>query len=535
MYRVLLVDDEAVVREGIRDHIDWAGLGFEMIGDCENGSEAMEAVEKLQPDVVLTDICMPFVDGLELTRCIMDKFPRIKVVILTGYDEFEYAQRAVKLKAYDFVLKPVTARELCTILEKVKADLDEEAYKREDISRLKRQLRESLPLLKERFLNRMITGQLREGKLEDKLAYLNIAFTGSRVILFIVDVDDSDELRRCHPGTEDELLLYAIFNISEEIVANHGAGIVFQAYSEKTVGILSGEEGEALRERAVAICEEIRQAVEKYLLFTVSIGVGNQCTDLKNVKLSYKGAASALDYRFLLGKNRVISIEDLEGNIQTCSPYNKEWEKKLVSGIKTGTVQEIDVIIGNIVKNLRRSYISMDHCYIHIQQVILSTMDALNELGITEPELLGKEESPLTAIYRLRTLDELEVWLRKFCKKASYFISNQRDYYSRLQALKAVEYIKEHFMEESISLLSVCKYLSMSTSYFSTIFKNFMGETFIEYLTRIRMEKAMELLKGSDMKTYEIAFRVGYGDPHYFSLAFKKAAGMTPTEYRERK
>lgn len=534
MYRILVVDDEAVVREGMRDNMNWGELGFEFVGDCENGSEAMEAIDKLQPDVVLTDINMPFVDGLELTRYVVEKYPRIKVVILTGYDEFGYAQQAVKLKAYDYILKPITARELRKVLEKLRGDLEEEARKMEDMSRLKMQLRESLPLLKERFLNRLVTGQLREGSFEEKLQYFDIDFKGSCFLALLVDADDDRDFRRYHPGTEDELLLFAIYNISDEIVGNYGRGIVFQNNHEKTVVILQGESRESLLECAARVSEDIREAVEKYLIFTVTVGVGTVCSSLKDLKDSYGGALSALDYRFLLGKNRVITIGDIEGNMHGSSPYNKEWEKKLISGIKTGTVQEIDVIIGNIIKSLRESHILMDRCYIHIQQVIISTLDALNELGVSEAEMQGNDNSPLTDIYRHKTLEEVEVWLRKFCKKASYLLSNKRDSFSRQQALKAVEYITGNYMNESLSLQDVCRSLSMSTSYFSTVFKNFTGETFVEYLTKVRVEKARELLKGSDLKTYEIAHRVGYGDPHYFSLSFKKATGMTPTEYRER-
>jgi two-component system response regulator YesN len=174
MNKIMIADDEANVREGIRDNLNWGELGFEVVGDFENGREVIEAASHLQPDVVLPDINMPFVDGLEVSRYLFNHFPHTKIIILTGYDEFDYAQQALKLKVHDYILKPNTADELRQILTRLKTELDEEAQRTEDLSKLKMRLRESLPLVRERFLNQLTSGSMREGELEDKLAYLNL-------------------------------------------------------------------------------------------------------------------------------------------------------------------------------------------------------------------------------------------------------------------------------------------------------------------------------------------------------------------------
>lgn len=534
MYRVLVVDDEAVVREGMRDNIDWNSLGFELVGDCENGSEAMEAVDRLQPDVVLTDICMPFVDGLELTKYISGKYPHIKVIILTGYDEFEYAQQAVKLKAYDFLLKPVTANELRKILEKVEKDLDEESKKREDLDRLRMQLKESLPLLKERFLNRLVSGYLREGELEEKLKYFHIGLSGKNFLVMVVDIDDYGEFGVYHPGTDDELLLYAVFNISEELTARENSGLVFQNRNEKTIIVLSGDDPESLNDTALRLSEDIRQSVEKYLKFTVTIGIGIVSQRLNEADESYKSAISALDYRFILGKNRVINITDMERNTVNRYAYKDHWEKKLSYAVKVGTYKEIEESVENIINELKSSFMPVDRCYIHIQQIIASIANTINELGMDEREVFDNNINPFTEVYNYKTLDTMGGWLKGLGKKAADYIAHKRSDFAKLQVMKAEEYIRENYNDGNISLNAVCKHLFISTSYFSQIFKNHTGETFIEYLTRVRVEKARELLIGTGLKTYEISERVGYSDPHYFSLIFKKATSLTPTEYREK-
>ncbi|EXX84966.1 hypothetical protein BG52_09485, partial [Paenibacillus darwinianus] len=171
MYRIVLVDDEAGVRESIRRRIAWNEHGFECMADCEHGFDALEAAERYAPDVVLTDINMPFMDGLELTRRLSGLYPNTKVIILTGFDDFEYAQQAVKLKVNDFILKPVTARELTAVLDKIRAELDDEKSRREDMELLRRQLHESMPVLRERFLERMVSTDVSAREMKERIAY----------------------------------------------------------------------------------------------------------------------------------------------------------------------------------------------------------------------------------------------------------------------------------------------------------------------------------------------------------------------------
>ncbi|NHN32361.1 response regulator [Paenibacillus agricola] len=534
MYTIVIADDEANVREGIRDHINWHELGFEVVGDFENGREVIDAMEQLQPDVVLTDINMPFVDGLEVASFLFNHYPRTKVIILTGYDEFDYAQQALKLKVHDYILKPNTADEIRQILIRLKTEMDEEARRTEDLTKLKGRLKESLPLVRERFLNQLISGNVREGELKDKLAYLELSIEGLHILVAVIDVDDHGELEKYYPETESALLYFAVYNISEELIAKHNGGIVFQNNNEKTIVILSGSEVEALYESAINILEQINAAVKSFLKFTVSIGVGDVCTGLNNIHLSHKRATSALDYRFLLGKNRVISINDIEGNAKAHMPYNKVWESKLVTGIKSGTLEETELVIGHIIQNLKESYLPLDRCYIRIQQVMISIIDALDELDIREDAIDRLESNPLTEIYDLKTLNEVEAWLVAYCRKVSLMISEKRDHFGRVQMMKAEAYIQAHYADELISLGSVCKYLTMSKSYFSLLFKTYNSETFISFLTKLRIEKAKEMLKQTNLKSYEIAERVGYADPQYFSVIFKKTTGMTTTEYRNK-
>ncbi|GIP25000.1 DNA-binding response regulator [Paenibacillus sp. J23TS9] len=530
MYKVFIVDDEAVVRDGLKRTINWQEHGFELIGDYANGREALEMMEHTVPDVIISDISMPFMDGLELASAVSRKYPYVKMIILTGFDEFEYAQQAIRLKVSDFILKPITAHEMRDLLHKVKREMDEVAQQHEDLSRLYHQLKQSLPLLKERFLERLVVNGLRTSEIDERFQYFGLAPLSPLQLVMVADIDDfGTRTIRTDTGHDTEILRYAAFNVLEEIAIRENL-LLFRTREERLVLVFSGEtEESALYEQAYHIAEEARFYIDKFLKFTVSIGVGQACRSAEELPLSYRSALSALDYRFLLGKNRVLSILDFEGKPAFENHSRRDWDRQLASVVKTGSVQEVHQLIHEFVADLKESMVPLDSCLLHIQKVILSLMNTTQELGLE-----GSRQIHLTDVYKYKTLDEIEVWLEETVSSVMTSIADNRNHYTLTQIRKAVEYIETHYAEEKMSLQDLCRHVLMSTSYFSLVFKQHTGETFVEYLTRIRMEKAKEMLQHTTMKFYEIAGKVGYGDPNYFSILFKKHAGMTPREYRDR-
>lgn len=531
MYKIIIVDDEPIVREGIRDRIQWADHGFECVGVSENGKEALDAVARLRPDVVLTDIYMPFMDGLELSRCIAEKYPRTKIIILTGYDDFEYAQQAVKLQVTDFILKPVTSAELREILDKLKVEMDEERGNQEHLNQLKQQLNESLPLLKERFLERLASSTLNEWEITSKMAYFDIPLSGP---LFLAIATDMDELRPEEQGTDNELYAFAVYNIIQEIMSNEPASAVFRYKGNKVITILSGTGEKGIYVRAQELAEAIRASIKRYLSFTVTVGVGTICHELKDIRHSCRASVAALEYRLLIGSDQVVSISDLENRSSKPLYDGTETEHVLISAIKTGTPEDVDKSIGRLIGELKHASISIEQCYIRVLRTMLAVLQALLEIGCSEKELFGKETRLLTELYSFRSLDEIEYWLKEMCGKAIKGVVETRKDISRNQMSEAVQFIHHNYDDTELSVKSVCSRIFMSASYFSSLFKAHTGKTFVEYVTSIRMEKAKELLKHSSLKTYEIAMKTGYQDAQYFSVLFKKYTGDTPTDYRQK-
>lgn len=535
MYKAIIVDDEAVVRIGLRNTIAWQEHGFELVGDYANGREAWEAVELHKPELVISDISMPFMDGLELTGLIAAQYPYIKTIILTGFDEFEYAQQAIRLKVSDFILKPITAREIRQLLDRVKGEMDEERKHREDIGRLRSQLTQSLPLLKERFLERLVAVGLGRAETEERFAAFGLKPLAPLLLAMVIDIDDFGDRELLSYEHDAEFLRFAAFDIAKETLEKHDV-LVFRTREERIAAIVSGEEDESLLyERAFSMAEEVRHHIDVYLKFTVTVGIGRASASAELLPESYKSALSALDYRFLHGKNRVLGIMDLEGGRpHAATPQTRlEWDKKLASAVRTGSVLEAIMLIEDGIAEMKATFTTIEPCYLQLQKVVLTLLNAFQDLDLPDPETSLAWQMKLIDVYRFKTLDEVEAWLKEVVRTVVSAIEGSRNRLTAEQVRQAVAYIEANYGNDRLSLQDLCRHVLMSTSYFSLVFKQHTGETFVEYLTGVRVGKAKELLRGTSLKLYEIAERVGYKDPNYFSMLFKKHAGLTPKDYRD--
>ncbi|WP_372661980.1 response regulator [Cohnella sp.] len=534
MYKVIIVDDEAVVRLGLKNTINWNEHGFELIGDYANGRDAWEAIEKAAPELIISDISMPFMDGLELAGLVSAQFPYIKMIILTGYDEFEYAQQAIRLKVADFILKPITAKEIRKLLDRIRAEMDEETRRREDLGRLKSQLNQSLPLLKERFLERLVAVGLGKAEIEERFNYFELPPRSPLYLVMVLDIDDFGDREFDSYEHDVEFLRFAAFDIFKETLEREEV-MLLRTREERLVAIIGGPDNESLLyERVFSLAEEVRYHIEKYLKFTVTIGIGRTCAFPEQLPHAYKTALSVLDYRFLLGKNRVLSILDMEGKHSTSFPPKLDWDRKLASAVKTGSIKEANELIENGVAELKSSRAPIEACFLQLQKVVLSLMNSIQELVVHDIEDSFDRQMRLMDVYQFKTLDEVEIWLKEVVRSVISMIADNRSHLTNMQIYRAVEYIDTNYANDKMSLQDLCRHVLMSTSYFSLVFKQHTGETFVEYLTGVRMKKAKELLHSTTLKFYEIAEKVGYKDPNYFSILFKKHTGITPKDYRDK-
>ncbi|RCX23375.1 two-component system response regulator YesN [Fontibacillus phaseoli] len=546
MYKLILADDEEDVREGLLQLIDWETLGMVVADSAENGKEALEMVEKHLPDIVVTDIQMPFMSGLQLSEWIRESYPDTKIIILTGYEEFEYAQKAIRLGIDEYVLKPFSAGELTAVIGKVKGKIDDERSERENVQLLSEHYRKNLPVLQSLFLSSLVSRRLPKQEIRDKSRQYELELEGEGYMVSVLRIDplgasNGDGVLTVQAGyspslketNDTQLQLFAVFNIVDELIKRTSRDQVFIHHDDVVLlSIFDSTDNERMTGRIFDLLEEVRISVERYLKLTVTIGAGSAIPDLGDVFSSYLEAQRALDYRLILGSNKVIWINDVESRQVVPLVFDEVKEKELIRCLKVGSDLELQELLDEQFSGLLDSRISYQDFQVYLLMMLTAVIKASQDVHADMDKLFGDGSAFLGQLSKLSQASEAKSWFTGICHKLKYSIASERQSSYNKLVEEAKEYIQIHFGEPDISINKVCKQLHISTGYFSNIFKKETKMTFVNYLMGVRMESAQHLLRTTDLKAFEIAERVGFGDPNYFSFCFRKKFGISPKEYR---
>lgn len=534
VYKLLLVDDELNIQENVWRAIHWEQWGFEVVGRANHGAEGLELAEKLRPDVVLTDIRMPYIDGLEMARRIAQQMPYTKFIILSGFDEFEYAKQAIHLSVLDYVLKPITSQELLKVLSRAREQLDQQMAERRDIQKLRRHFRTSLPLLIDQMLSALITGRLGAQEAMEKAKRYELDLTARGYQVAVAKLDASDQSRQVIErefSGEMELVEFSALNLSREVLGEQGIAFLHNS-SVVLLLLLRGDAPQQGADTLLPQLETIRLNFAKYLGIPMTIGVGRRCRSLGQVHASYEQALDALDNRAILGGDRVIFIEDMEPARHNQALLGPEESHELIRLLKTGTAQELENFIDDRFAVLVQQGVAQKDYRIYIVSMLTAILRAANDLNIDVE--LSSAQCRLLLQAEEGSARQVREQLRELAIGIQSAINRDRSDSSRTLVSQAVEYIGLHYDDSTLNVEALCQRLHISTAYFSTIFKKEMKQTVGNYLTQVRMEAAHDLLIGTTLKSTEIADRTGYTDPNYFSYCFKKRYGISPTEYRRR-
>ncbi len=537
LYRIIVVDDEQIIRDGLQQHVDWEGQGYQLVATCEDGAQALALLEQEPVDVIISDISMPFLDGLELSELVRSRFPQTRIILLTGHDRIEYAQEAVKQQVARFLLKPITPSEIRDVLASTRNDLDQERRELRNRALLERQLAESMPLLRERVLNRILGGQLSRSEIDSALELSGLCMPGRVMAVVLADSDEPPDRERS--STDVELDLLAVQNLVRHVEGDPDARLVFRDTEGRVVCIIGADSPREASQEALHFAERMAARVETMQRTSVTIGIGRAVSGVGGIVQSYREAVFALRYRFMVGSGRIIEYNDASGGIQpnedgSESPsvwHPTRFEHDIVMSLGSGRVEDSIERIRVMIQDLRERELHPDQCRLTLMRLVGRVVDTALDLSI-EPGLVFGDSSPLDALAGLKTLQQIEEWLVGVFERWHAVLGNRRQERSLRKAAEAQEYIRQHFADPDITVERVCSAIGVGSSYFSSILKQHVGKTFIEYLTSLRIERAKELLRASDQLTYEIASAVGYRDPHYFSNSFKRYSGVTPREYR---
>ena len=520
LYRVLLVDDEEDIREGISRKMDWLGLGFSLVGEAANGQDALELAESLRPDVILTDIKMPFMDGLELCRILTDRLPAARFVVFSGFDAFEYAKQAIQMNVVEYILKPINADELSAVLRRLKDQLDRERAERRNVELLRSRYTENLPVLRELFYANLLDGHIEPGTERERAARLDIDLQGEEWAVGLAYIGSD---RR------DALSTLSVQKLLEESLTADRCRLTL--YNDWVAVIVSLTESFTIYD-LIRVLDRVCTLAASYLGLTLTVGVGAPCKELSGMARSAAEARTALEYRSMVGRGQVIYIGDLEPDGGQVLTFEEADERTLTAAVRLGSEQEVRDAAAALAGKIREANPSAGQYNLFLMELVTHLMKMTRRSGVGVEEVFGTGFSLPIQDSALPSLEELEDWCAERYLRLRTLIRRRQTDSAGQTVETAKEYIRQHYAESDLSVEKLCAYLHLSSTYFSTLFKRETGTSFTAYVTTVRMEAAAEAICGTEEKTYLIAQRCGYEDPNYFSYVFKRHFGVTPTKYR---
>ena len=540
MLKTFLAEDEIVVRENIKKMVPWEQYGFELVGEASDGEMALPLIKKLKPDLLITDIKMPFMDGLTLCKVVKKEFPDIKIVILSGYDDFNYAKEAIGIGVEDYLLKPITKNAFLERLCEIRSRYEHEKSQREYYEQFHREMQEYEQNSSRDFFEGLISGNMDMGEMyerADKLG-LDIVAEAYNILIFTLE---SENAAAGQSETYSEWEARALEKI-EGLFADHSYAMLFRN-NVFSYGVLVKEQkdnpGKNTRDCVESIREILSDAPAGQPWF---IAAGELVERLSNMKHSYNTAAQTYARRYLYD-GHILYYRDLKEEELTKDDgrYLKKVDinamdpaiiqKFLGSGLKEETGNFVRDYFHAIGKEPMTSMVFRSYVILNVRFSVLSF---LNRMGYCASAL---EESDTEDALEQggASMEAAMAYAEKMLQKAIEIRDENSGNKNRDILENSIEYIKTHYMDENMSLNAVAQVANISANHFSALFSQNIGQTFIEYLTGIRMEHAKELLRCTGKRASEIALEVGYKDSHYFSYLFKKTQGMTPSDYRKAK
>ena len=543
MLKIFLAEDEVVVRETIKRMIPWEELGFELVGEAADGEMALPLLIRQQPDLLITDIKMPFMDGLTLARLAKKEIPGLKVVILSGYDDFNYAKQAIGIGVEDYLLKPITKNALIERLSEIRSRYEHEKTQKEYYEKFQREMQAYEKNSSRDFLEALVGGSMdmmEVYKRAEKLG-LDIVAEAYNVLIFTMNCDED------FSGQRDEYSSWEAESLEllENFFAGHSSAMLFRS-NIFSYGVLLKGQRETIEENTRACVDEIRKILSRQDgRREWFLAVGQSVERLSQIQKSYHTASRAFSQRYLYDEN-ILYYDEMEtmehpgGQAETeDNAYLQKvdvnalnpaiLQKFLSNGLQEETENFVKDYFYAIGQEPMESLVFRNYVILNVRFSVISFIKGLgcdtNEMESADTEEVLAESG--------KNMESAIAYAKKMISQAIEIRDQNSGNKNRSILKTAVDFIDSHYMDEEISLNTVANVANVSSNHFSALFSQNMGQTFIEYLTTLRMNKAKELLRCTGMRSSEIAGEIGYKDAHYFSYLFKKTQGMTPSDYRK--
>ena len=525
MFSLLIVDDEFFIREGLVKDVNWESVGVSVIGAAQNGLEALDIIRTQKPDIVLADITMGTMTGMEMAEKLREEKNDVKIIFLSGYDDFAYMQKAIEVKAFDYLLKPALAEDLLNSVARATQELTQERGLKDRIAALETNLAAGLLLAQERFFDE--AGGALTPALAERAATLGIPTEGHMYCVAVLEPDEASDGSAKQTGR-----LLAMREIAEEYTSALPFHLILLRESHLVLILCIPE---SMEEAPFdMLLTKIRKSVRALVGETCTIGVSRVTNSAADISVCWDEASTAYTYKVTVGSDCIIHITDLPRTDHTQIFYPKMAEKRLLEALETLRPDPIAKATENFMDTLVQRFATP----VQIRVALAELVSVLTRRFLEWDKDIYESfrtfwTNPDSLLARYQTVPALCGWLTDILVQASAELDASREEGIKGIVAQIQQLITEKYADADLSLSMLAEKVFVSTAYLSKLYKKETGETYVEYLTFVRMREAKKLLRTTNLKSAEIGIRVGYPNAQYFSVLFKKTCGMSPIEYRE--
>jgi len=529
MLKVFLVEDEVTVREALRDNIPWEEYGFQFTGEASDGEMALPMIRKTVPDVLITDIRMPFMDGLTLCHIVGQEFPKMKMIIMSGYDDFEYARRAIQEGVDQYLSKPITRKTIKKALDEVRQKIENEREQKNYQEKYRLESREYEQYQRRSFLEALFGRRLSVEKMYEEANRLQFSVNAAcyNILLFSVNDKKKDESEEFRIRQNDILAFFLRFpeyilskwSLSSYCVIVRGEKDVVRDFTARGIDEIE------------RIASDSRCPMQWYVAAGEPVDRFSQLTECFE-KTNHRFAERFWrpDRNILRPEDGSLTVSDEKRSIDSVNAENVD--PSIITGfLRDGDVSDVTEFVNGYLESLKdvlKSKIFRSYLILNIRFTVIRFVE---DFGMDQKQFL--EKLPFDIHELEGNSERIPDYVISMLRLAFSLRDQESENKSHTVVQEALPYIEKHYMED-ISLNSVATVAGISSTYFSSMFSQEMGRTFTEYLTELRMNKAKELLSTKKLHTAEVAQAIGYKDAHYFSFVFRKTQGMSPKEYRSK-
>lgn len=530
MYKIMLVDDEALICEGLFETIDFMSLGFSPVGIVSDPFEALQLAEQTKPDLVITDINMPVMNGLVLAEKIHEIVPTAQFVALTGYDDYKLMRSALQLKMMDYILKPVTSESLVSLLKNIREKMDDIRKQYIDITSLRKVLAANLPMLQEMFLARLLAEALEDETVLNTARQYKLNLENRQLVLAVIDV------RKEPLQVEDmELSIISAQKIAKETLTQYIEAVVFRFNSNLCVLLPLQEDGDSAFWQAIRWLNEMKKTIEHYLNKPIMVGVGTPCHHFYELKNCVRQALSAIHQRVSGDEQSVLLISDLEPGNRMPAMMNKRLLHTFSDSLKLGDERETGRILCELLYGVDFSLTGIHGYQSYLMEILLVLMRIILDSGLNIDLFGGNNGGMVGQLFHRIDPVQAEQLLSPLCHTIINETVQIKKRNAQQYAIQAKEFLDKNFCDEDMGIDAVAVHLHVSSSYIAQLFKKEFDISMHQYMLGLRMDKAMTLLLNEESSIADIALQVGISDANYFSYTFKKRFGSSPSQVRRRR